>query len=55
MIESGTGAYEDNAGSWWDACAPIELDGDGSGTGAAVAQAIKAKTEDRAVRGALGS
>ena len=32
MIESGTGAYEDNAGSWWDACAQIELDADGSGT-----------------------
>lgn len=26
------GAYEDNAGSWWDACAQIELDTDGSGT-----------------------
>ena len=23
MIESGTGAYEDNAGSWWDACAQM--------------------------------
>ena len=32
MIESGTGAYEDDAGSWWDACAQIELDADGSGT-----------------------
>ena len=32
MIESGTGDYEDSAGSWWDACAQISLGEDGSGT-----------------------
>ena len=32
VIESGTGAYEDGAGSAWDACAQIELGSDGSGT-----------------------
>lgn len=32
MIESGTGSYEEETGSWWDACAQIELDADGNGT-----------------------
>ena len=32
IVESGTGAYADETGSWWDACARIELDADGSGT-----------------------
>ena len=32
IVESATGDYADNAGSWWDACARIDLDADGSGT-----------------------
>ena len=32
IVESATGDYADNTGSWWDACARIELDADGSGT-----------------------
>ena len=32
IVESATGDYADTTGSWWDACARIELDADGSGT-----------------------
>ena len=32
VINSGTGVYDGEDGSWWDACARIELDADGSGT-----------------------
>ena len=32
VVNSGTGVYAGEDGSWWDACARIELDADGSGT-----------------------
>lgn len=32
VINSGTGVYDGEDGSWWDTCACIELDADGSGT-----------------------
>ena len=32
VINSGAGTYADEDGSWWDACARIELSADGSGT-----------------------